>query len=265
MIDSHCHLDLPAFNEDLHTVINRARENGVYGFLIPGTTEQGWQRQLAIQQQYRGIFLAFGWHPWFLPASLTTGLSALEKAVSEQRKRIVGIGEIGLDATIDIPMQVQETWLTEQLRLAQAHKLPVVLHHLKTHHRLPALIKKSGFSYGGVIHGYSGNSHVAQQYIDLGFKLGIGGTITYSRGSKTREAIKSVGLSSLLLETDSPDMPLHGFQGERNEPSRVRQVVKAMSDVLSLPEQDIMEVTTKNFNRLFDINAGHEYCREVPF
>lgn len=251
MIDSHCHLDLPAFSSDLDVVIKRARDKGVDGFLIPGTTEQGWQRQLSIQQQYPGMFLTFGWHPWFLPASLSSGLSALDKAISEQRKQIVGIGEIGLDATIDIPMKVQETWLMEQLRIAQTYKLPVVLHHLKIHHRLPALIKESRFSYGGVIHAFSGNGHVARQYTELGFKLGIGGTITYPRGSKTREAVKSVGLSSLLLETDSPDMPIHGFQGERNEPSKLRYVVKVLSDVLAISEQDIIESTTNNFCKLF--------------
>ncbi|MBU3021884.1 TatD family hydrolase [Aestuariibacter sp. A3R04] len=251
MIDSHCHLDLPAFRDDLDAVVKKARELGVKGFLVPGTTAQGWQRQLAIQAQYREVFLAFGWHPWFLPGSISSGLKTLAEVVSKHREHIVAIGEIGLDATVDIPMQIQENWLLEQLNLAQAYKLPVILHQLKTHHRLPALIKQSGFSYGGVIHAYSGNTLMATKYIELGFKLGIGGTITYPRGGKTREALRSIGLASLLLETDAPDMPMCGFQGERNEPARLGQIVKVMSDLFDVGEREIIDKTTDNFYQLF--------------
>ena len=258
MIDSHCHLDLPAFADDLSAVVDRARQHLVSGFLIPGTTAAGWQRQLKIQAQYSDIHLAFGWHPWFLPDDFTIGTDALITAVQQHRNNIIAIGEIGLDATIDTPLTVQERWFERQLQVAADAKLPVILHHLKTHHRLPAIIRQNRFTHGGVVHAFAGNADVARQYIDAGFKLGVGGTITYPRGEKTRQAIKQVGLEHILLETDSPDMPMQGFQGQRNEPARLMNVVLALTDLFDCDAQTIIDTTSANFTMQFGLSQGQQ-------
>ncbi|MEG3768477.1 TatD family hydrolase [Alteromonas sp. 14N.309.X.WAT.G.H12] len=251
MIDSHCHLDLAAFDKDREHVLSRATQCGVSGFLIPGTTAEGWQKQRKIKALYPNIYLAFGWHPWFLHDDMSTGCHMLEAALNTHRGEIVAVGEVGLDATISIPMAQQEAWLAEQLSLAQDAKLPVILHHRKTHHRLPAIIKNSGFKEGGVVHGFSGGPQVAETYLSLGFKLGIGGTITYPRGNKTLEAIKAMGLTSVLLETDAPDMPMRGFQGQRNEPANLVEVVKPLQGLFDVSAKDISRITDETFRGVF--------------
>ena len=251
MIDSHCHLDLPAFDDDLDDVLQRAKEAGVSGFLIPGTTPAGWQKQLDIQANHTNIHLAFGIHPWFIQGALDDALSDLQQMVATHRDRVCAIGEIGLDATIELPLAEQETWLLAQIEVAKHCKLPVILHHLKTHHRLPALIKQSGFTHGGVVHAFSGNAQVAKQYIDLGFKLGVGGTVTYPRGQKTLNAVVEVGLDNILLETDSPDMPVYGYQGQRNEPARLRDIARSTARAFQVPIHELSLKSDSNFNDVF--------------
>lgn len=251
MIDSHCHLDLPAFDNDLNEVLQRAVNAGISGFLIPGTTPAGWQKQLAIQSDYNNIHLAFGVHPWFIHGDLDSVMADLQNAVAAQRSAVCAIGEIGLDATIELPLEEQEKWLLAQIEVARQYKLPVILHHLKTHHRLPALIKQSGFTRGGVVHAFSGNTQVAKQYLDVGFKLGVGGTVTYPRGQKTLNAVVELGLDNILLETDSPDMPVNGFQGQRNEPDKMLRVVEVLAAAFNVSVETISDRTDNNFRDLF--------------
>ncbi|MBU2979077.1 TatD family hydrolase [Alteromonas sp. C1M14] len=253
MIDSHCHLDFAVFDTDRGEVISRANECGVNAFLIPGTTAEGWDKQRDIKTRYDNIYLAFGWHPWFLPDDIQTGCRQLEQAIGVYSDKIIAVGEVGLDATLPMPMAQQETWLSEQLRLAQQANLPVILHHRKTHHRLPAVIKDSGFTCGGVVHGFSGSPEVAQAYLELGFKLGIGGTITYPRGKKTLATIKAMGLSSILLETDAPDMPMMGFQGQRNEPAHLVGVVQILQGLFEESAEHISHVTDATFRDTFSL------------
>ncbi len=251
MIDSHCHLDLPAFDDDLNDVILRANHAGVSGFLIPGTTPEGWQKQLTIQSRHTNIHLAFGIHPWFIRGAPDDAISDLQQTVAAHRGSVCAIGEIGLDATIESPLPEQEVWLLAQLEIAEQFGLPVILHHLKTHHRLPALIKQAGFTCGGVVHAFSGNTQVAAQYVALGFKLGVGGTITYTRGQKTLNAVLQAGLDNILLETDSPDMPVSGYQGQRNEPVRMVKVAEVLAAAFNESVETISARTDNNFRELF--------------
>lgn len=251
MIDSHCHLDLPAFDDDLNDVILRANHAGVSGFLIPGTTPEGWQTQLAIQSRHTNIHLAFGIHPWFIRGAPDDAISDLQQTVAAHRNSVCAIGEIGLDATIELPLPEQEVWLLAQLEIAEQFGLPVILHHLKTHHRLPALIKQAGFTCGGVVHAFSGNAQVAAQYLALGFKLGVGGTVTYPRGQKTLNAVLQAGLDNILLETDSPDMPVSGYQGQRNEPVRMVKVAEVLAAAFNESVETISARTDNNFRELF--------------
>ena len=203
-----------------------------------------------LQRGNNDIDIALGWHPWFLSGDIPTGIACLEEALVAYQASVSASGEVGLDATITTPMSSQEQWLSAQLEVASNWRLPVIFHHLKTHHRLPSMIKQCGIGRG-VIHAFSGNATVAKQYIELGMLLGVGGTITYPRGEKTRGAIKAVGLENLLLETDSPDMPAYGYQGERNEPERITQIVSVLSELFDIPSGEVVRQTTQNYHRLF--------------
>ena len=250
MIDSHCHLDLDAFANDIEQVLTSSRQAGVTRFLVPGTTPAGWQRQEQLAAQHADIDIAYGLHPYFLSADKNSDsrqLAELENRLSAADSSLVAVGETGLDGVIDIPLARQQQVLEVHLNLAKDAGLPVILHHRKTHHLLLKAFKDTGYQGGGVIHAFSGNAQVARSYIDNGFVLGIGGTITYPRGSKTREAIKAVGLEHIILETDSPDMPMSGRQGKRNSPAFLPDVVETLVSLYDEPATTITSQTSDNY------------------
>ncbi|WP_372619629.1 TatD family hydrolase [Alteromonas stellipolaris] len=263
MIDSHCHLDLPAFQDDWQVVVNRAISAGVTRILIPGTQVSQWSTQQAIQSYSNqsthaiSVDVAFGLHPYFLSTNETdnaTALTALQRLLSQSSYHMIALGEIGLDGHISIPMQLQQEVFEAQLRLASEYALPVILHHRKSHHLIFESLKKTGFTEGGVIHAFSGSVEVAQAYIDKGFYIGVGGTITYDRAKKTKETIAYLlqhHADRLLLETDSPDMPMQGRQGARNSPEYLGDVLTALDKLGEYNEQALDALTTQNYFTLF--------------
>ena len=260
MIDTHCHLDLAVFDVDIDAVLHRAKAAGLEEFIIPAIDPEHWQRQFELAQQYPQIRFTLGFHPFFLKPllakySVAQLIFELDKTIqktlsSDLRTQFVGVGEIGVDRAIDVGLQDQEAMFVEQLKLAQHYKLPVIMHHRKSHDRLLGLLKQAKFTQGGIIHAFSGHALVARQYIELGFKLGIGGTITYPRGSKTRKAILEVGLAHCVLETDSPDMPMCGRQGQRNEPAYITDVVTVLADLFAVEESVVIGHTSRNVKAL---------------
>ena len=251
MIDSHCHLDLPEFEPDWQDVLNSAVKQGVERILIPGTAVSGWQRQQDMAADNAQLDVAFGLHPYFFPDEPENALAALREQLQTTTIKPVAIGEIGIDCAIDTPLKAQQALFEAQLEMASEQSLPVILHHRRSHHLLLESIKRSRFTQGGVIHAFSGSEQVARQYIDVGFKLGIGGTITYSRAQKTRQTVANIPLQHLLLETDAPDMPMSGRQGARNEPQFIGEVVAALADLHGITPEAVIEQTTANYFALF--------------
>ena len=251
MIDSHCHLDLPEFEPDWQDVLNSAVSKGVERILIPGTTVSGWQRQQNMAADNAQLDVAFGLHPYFFPDEPENALAALREQLQTTTIKPVAIGEIGIDGAIDTPIEAQQALFEAQLVVASEQSLPVILHHRRSHHLLLESIKRSRFTQGGVIHAFSGSEQVARQYIDVRFKLGIGGTITYSRAQKTRQTVANIPLQHLLLETDAPDMPMSGRQGARNEPQFIGEVVAALADLHGITPEAVIEQTTANYFALF--------------
>lgn len=252
MIDSHCHLDLPAFSHDLASVISSAEDIGVQRMHIPGTTRLGWDRQLEIAKHYSCIDYSFGLHPYFLNAHWKDDFIALENQFSDGYKACA-LGEIGLDKVCSTPWNDQVSAFEYQLSLARELELPVILHHRKSHHSIMASLKKTQFEYGGIVHGFSGSVEVASEYLARGFVLGIGGTITYERASKTRHTLCQLPLSAMVLETDSPDMPMNGFQGKRNEPKKIVQVLDCLSELLNVTSLDVKNITSDNYCRVLGL------------
>ncbi len=254
MIDSHCHLDLPPFAQDVDQVLADSRSAGVSRFLIPGTTPSGWQRQHQLANAHADIDIAYGLHPYFLSDDENLRrqhTQMLEQQLGKPHDALVAIGETGLDKVVDVALDIQQPLLMDHLALVKEMDLPVILHHRKSHHLLLKAIKDSGFSGGGVIHAFSGNAQIAQAYIDCGFVLGIGGTITYPRGSKTRNAVKAVGIEHVLLETDAPDMPMSGRQGKRNSPAYLGDVVSELAALVDVTEDEISRRTSDTYHRVF--------------
>jgi TatD DNase family protein len=163
----------------------------------------------------------------------------------------VAIGEAGIDGVIaqaenNLAQQIQI--FEQQLNLAKSYQLPIIVHHRKSHQHIVAMLRQKNLTKGGIIHAFSGNYQQACQYIDLGFKLGIGGTITYPRAEKTIKAIKRLPLASLVLETDAPSMPLYGFQGQDNSPLQLIKVFQALVGIRSESAGELAHALESNIN-----------------
>lgn len=255
LFDTHCHLDLDPFSSTVETELRQAQQQGVVRFLIPSVGPENWSTVALLAKQHLNTFYyALGIHPHFLP-SLTACqvLSLLEEQLSQSNQACVAVGECGLDAMVSDSAQHQETILKGQLEIAQSARLPVVLHSRKTHNRLLQIIKQSRFTQGGVIHAFSGSEQEAKQFIALGFKLGVGGIITYPRANKTRRAIAAVPLEHLVLETDSPDMPLCGFQGQINTPSQLPLILNELALLKQQDPEILADILWQNSHRLFNL------------
>ncbi|PMJ92555.1 TatD family hydrolase [Vibrio sp. 10N.261.55.A7] len=253
LFDTHCHFDFRQFGGDFDSELSAAKQQGVERFLIPSVNEDNW---LAVQQlsyQYPEIYHALGFHPWFLPSQPAKALPSLVQALEQRSSQCVAIGECGLDFMTDTPSDRQESYLSMQLELAQQYDLPVILHCRKAHHRLIPMLKRYPLLKGGVLHGFSGSAQQAMSYIELGFYIGVGGTITYPRANKTRVAVSQLPLEFLVIETDAPDMPMHGFQGQPNHPKMLPKVLSELALLKKESEQTIARSLWKNSHKLLSI------------
>lgn len=253
-IDSHCHFDFPPFAGDEDRSLARARAAGLQAIIVPATEADHFARILALTERDPLLWGALGLHPIMLARHNEAALAQLEACLAPRPARIVAIGEVGLDLFIDDPQLArQQALLQAQLRLAQRYDLPVILHSRRSHDQLAACLRRTDVPRRGVIHGFAGSLQQAQTFLQLGYLIGVGGTISWPRAQKTRRVIAQLPLSALVLETDAPDMPLCGWQGQPNRPERVVQVFQALCALRREPPADIAATLEENARRLFGL------------
>jgi TatD DNase family protein len=251
-IDTHCHFDFPPFSGDEVASLQRAADAGVGKIIIPATEAENFTRVLALAEQFAPLYAAVGLHPIVVERHDDGSLAALEAVLAAKPKKLVAIGEIGLDLYRDNPQfEHQAFLLDEQLRLAKRYDLPVILHSRRTHDKLAMHLKRHNLPRTGVVHGFSGSLQQAERFIQLGYKIGVGGTISYPRASKTREVMAALPLEALILETDAPDMPLNGFQGQPNRPERIADVFSNLCSLRSESPEQIAQTLYNNTYALF--------------
>lgn len=254
-IDSHCHLDFAELAAQLPQHLVEAQQLGVEQFMVPGVTLSQSQQLLAFRQANPCCHIAPGLHPYFISEHQPQDMSALASWACEHSGDICAIGECGIDGNReDIDRQV--SLFEAHIALSNELQLPLIVHHRKSHHLIAASFKRIKPNYGGVIHAFSGSLQQANYYIKQGFKLGVGGTITYPRGEKTAQVLAQLPLSSLVLETDSPSMPLHGYQGQVNVPKRVVEVFAALCHYRSEPKELLAPALYDNAQALFNLSTA---------
>ncbi len=247
MFDAHAHLDFPDFDEDRDAVLERARKAGVRGVVVPGVNASGWARARRL-----GLPYCVGVHPEWL-ARDDREAHAIEAALRADGGA-VGIGETGLDARIDVPSDRQLEVFEAHLRAAAARKLPVVLHVVGRHGAALAILERHA-PLRGMVHGFSGAGQVAQRYLRLGLHISFGGMVTRERATKTRAAARVVPAERLLVETDCPSMAPVGAPSQRNEPSFLPLVVKALAALRDEPAKVLGARTEANARALFALNG----------
>jgi TatD DNase family protein len=251
LFDSHCHLDGPEFDADREAVIGRARAAGVAGQLIPAIDLASCDAIADLCARHDDLHPAWGLHPMLLENHRPEHLPAL-RALAEAH-RPAAIGECGLDFYIEgLDPEEQRRYFRGQLELARELDLPVVVHARRAVEEVTATLRKVG-GLRGVVHSFSGSPEQARQLFDLGFHLGFGGPVTYERAKRIHSVVRSMPLPFLLLETDAPDQPGAGHQGQRNEPANLTQVLQAIARLRGEDESIIAEATTANARRLFGL------------
>ncbi|WP_455852258.1 TatD family hydrolase [Pantoea endophytica] len=256
-IDTHCHFDFPPFVEDASESIARAAQAGVERIIVPSVDASRFALVSHLAQQHDALYAALGLHPINIAEHQEDAhLDELERWLKKPDSKRVAIGEIGLDLYMeDAQFAKQTRLLDKQLKLAKQYDLPVILHSRRTHDQLALHLRRHDLPRRGVVHGFAGSQQQAERFIQLGYAIGVGGTITYERASKTRNTIANLPLKALLLETDAPDMPLHGFQGQPNRPERARNVFDVLCQLRSESPETIADALWHNSQQLFALPA----------
>jgi TatD DNase family protein len=264
-IDTHCHLDAPEFGAD-HALAVQARtlaaQRGVGLCVIPAVMRQNLDTVRRLAHRL-GDAYALGIHPLFVPQAQEADLRVLDAALTEHRDdpRLVAVGEIGLDffvpALCEPVMRERQTFFyREQLRLARKHGLPVILHVRRSADALLKQLRELPTG-GGIAHAFNGSAQQAQAFIDLGFKLGFGGAVTFESARRLRELAVTLPLSALVLETDSPDIPpqwLYATAAERaagqaqglNTPAELPRIGAVVAGLRGMELNDAARATSAN-------------------
>jgi TatD DNase family protein len=253
LVDSHCHLDAGEFDADRAEVIARARAAGVAAQVIPAIELAGFPALRELCASEPGLHPAYGLHPMFLERHRPEHLDALAQWL--EREHAVALGECGLDHYVEgLDRDLQRMYFERQLELAREFDLPLILHARHAVEETIAAIRRVR-GLRGVVHSYAGSAEQARQLWDLGFLLGIGGPVTYERAKRLRAIVATMPIEFMLLETDAPDQPLHGYRGERNEPARLGQVCEVVASLRDEPAKVVATATTRNARMLFGIEA----------
>lgn len=258
LIDTHSHIDLQIFAGDYKDVLQRSRENGVIAQIIPGVCRNSWANLLRLCRLEADLFAAPGLHPMYLSRHLPEDLQELKEHLKSGEA--VAIGEIGLDFYIkDIDPKEQQHLFEQQLLLAKDFNLPVLLHARKAHDQVQATLRRCRFQCGGIVHAFSGSLQQAENYSKLGFKIGFGGTLTYSRATRIRAVAQKLPLQDIVLETDAPDIPPACHHGERNSPEYLPLILDALSHIRPESRAELAQATTSNAISILQLQKKLDY------
>ncbi len=257
IFDTHTHLDFSDFDADRSAVLDAFAQCGGRRVLIAGVSMAHSARMLSVADEVLKLdspvrlSLSLGLHPMFDHGNVDEALSSLSSAVESNRSRLVAVGEFGLDKHGKMPLEAQQYLVGEQLALANRFELPVVLHCRGYHNELLEQLDRTPPKHGGVLHAFSGSMQLGQSYIKRGLSLGIGGVISYPRAAKTRKAVAQLPLENMVIETDSPDMPLEGRQGKRNEPQYIVRVIETLAELKSKHPGEVAHILFQNSESIF--------------
>ncbi|MDH5259484.1 MAG: TatD family hydrolase [Gammaproteobacteria bacterium] len=254
LIDSHCHLDFHVFDDTRESLINECLEKGIEKFIVPGVTAATWARLKKVSTDFPSIYPAYGLHPYFLNEHDLAHVDKLKLFL--QKESAVAIGEIGLDYFLqDLDKEFQQVIFSAQLEVASELKLPVILHVRKAHDDVLIHLKKHNL-IGGTVHAFNGSYQQAIRYIDLGFKLGFGGALTFDRAKHLTKLVAQLPLEAILLETDSPDMLPANYAEQYNTPLTILSVLQCICDIRNEDVAEVAEQITKNTCNLFSISIS---------
>ena len=245
-IDTHCHLSLENY-DDIDMVIKENRAAGIEKIIISGCTKDSIKESLEYAKKYEDVYVTIGYHPSEVNIVTKSDLNELEKHLSDHK--VVGLGEIGLDyhyGKEDI--EKQKELFRFQMRLAEKHELPVVIHSRDATSDTIEILKEYPNVYGD-IHCFSGSVETAKEYISMGYYLGV---VTF-KNSKLYKVIESIGIDNIIFETDSPYLTPEPYRGKKNSSKYIPYISKKIAEILEINEDIVSKKVLENTIRLFDL------------
>ena len=247
LVDTHCHLSL---TDDIDSILMDAERNNVKKIIISGCDKKSIRDGLEIIYRYSDVYMTVGFHPDEVDDLTDKDINDLEKII-KTNKKIVGIGEIGLDYYHnDMNKDTQKEYFIKQIELAEKLDLPVVIHSRDSIQDVYDILKEH--KTRGVIHCFSGSLEMAELFIKLGFYLGIGGVLTF-KNSKLKEVVNELSLDNFVLETDSPYLAPEPYRGHTNYPQNIKVIAQALRKIKEVSLEEVTNITTSNVNKIYNL------------
>lgn len=251
IFDTHAHYDDDAFDEDREELLGSLQEQGISNVVNVGASLSSCHQTLALIKEYDFMYGAIGVHPSETAELNEENFEWLKKAAQE--KKIVAVGEIGLDYYWDEPERdIQKKWFRRQLELAREIKLPVIIHSRDAAQDTYEIMKEHhAEEIGGVVHCYSYSLEMAKEFEKMGFYFGIGGVLTFNNAKKLKEVVEYLPLEKIVLETDCPYLAPVPNRGKRNSSLNLRYVAEKIAEIKNISYDVVIEETTKNAKKLY--------------
>lgn len=247
--DTHCHLNHPDLYAEWHAALFRAQQSGVQRLILIGYDLESSRRAVELAEQSDALYAAVGIHPHDAAQCDTDSLQTLRELAAHPR--VVAVGEIGLDFYRNLsPREAQYEAFHAQMQLAQSLSLPVVIHCREAYEEVLSILAQYP-AVQGVLHCFSGTAEQAQQGLELGYYLGIGGVVTFKSAESLRAIVRDMPRDRLLLETDAPYLAPHPYRGKRNEPAYLPLIAQQVAALWDMPLEQLSEITEANTQRLF--------------
>lgn len=252
--DTHAHYDDKQFDDDRHSLIMQLNKNGIDRIVNIGSTIASSRFSVELAHRYDFVWAAVGVHPEECADMTDADIYALRALCADDR--VVAVGEIGLDyhyADVS-PKCNQWVWFIKQLKLAAQLDLPVVIHSREAAQDTFDIIKQSSVRKG-VIHAFSGSAEMAEEYVKMGFYIGVGGVVTFKNGKSLVKTVERIPLDKIVLETDSPYLSPEPNRGRRNDSGNLKYVAAKIADIKGVDIGCVADITTKNAAVLYNIQA----------
>jgi len=251
-VDTHCHLNMTAYSEDLEEVLLRAAANNVHRIVTIGIDLASSREAVSLAQRYRQLSATIGVHPHDVDRLKDEDYRQLERLCADHSKHIVGFGEIGLDYVKQhSPPDKQRTHFKRQLDLAHALKLPIVVHNREANEDTIKILQQAkSLDHGGIMHCFSGDMEFARKVMDLGMLISIPGIVTFKNAAALHEVARRIPLTAMVLETDGPFLAPHPFRGKRNEPAYLCYTAQKIAELRDIDIEQVGRQTTANADDL---------------
>ena len=253
IFETHAHYDDEKFDEDRAELLSSMQENRIGRIINVSANLESLENTRKLMEAYPFIYGAFGLHPDEV-GDLNEDVMARMRELCRMEKA-VAVGEIGLDYYWDKENhEKQEYWFRRQIALAREEKLPMIIHSREAAaDTLRVMKEEKSEEIGGVIHCFSYSAEMAEEYLKMGFYLGIGGVVTFKNAKKIKEVVQMAPMERILLETDSPYLAPVPYRGKRNSSLYLPYVVREIAEIKGISEEEVIEMTEKNAVRLFQV------------